>query len=97
MTGVNFGSDPAVSLGGMPLDGVTVNADGTQITVLNPGFLPGTYLLHVSTGRGAVANGTFDLTLGAAGPAGPPGADGQDGQDGAPGAPGPPGPRTHIP
>lgn len=92
VTGVNFGSDPSVFLGGLQLDGVTVNADGTQITVLNPGFLPGTYLLHVSTGKGAVQNGTFDFTLGAAGPAGPPGADGQDGEDGAPGAPGPPGP-----
>lgn len=80
--GVNFGSSPVVFLGGIPLGGVTVSNNGTHITALNPAFPSGTYLLHVSTGNGASQNGTFNLTIGAAGPPGPAGADGVDGKDG---------------
>ena len=99
--GVNFGSSPMVFLGGIPLAGVVVAGAGTHITAQLPAFPPGTYLLHVSAGARASQNGTFNLTIGAAGPAGPPGADGKDGvnglkgadgADGAAGAPGPPGP-----
>lgn len=32
--GVNFGSSPSVFLGGIPLEGVTVNGSRTQITAL---------------------------------------------------------------
>jgi hypothetical protein len=80
--GVNFGSSPMVFLGGIPLAGVVVAGAGTQITAQLPAFPPGTYLLHVSAGVRASQNGTFNLTIGAAGPAGPPGADGKDGVNG---------------
>lgn len=101
--GVNFGSNPMVFLGGVPLAGVTVDATGTLITAVAPAFTPGTYLLHVSTGNASPQNGTFNLAIGAAGPAGPRGSDGrdgtdgldgQDGEDGAAGPPGPPGPAS---
>lgn len=101
ISGVNFGASPAVFLGGVPLDGVAVNAAGTGIVALDPGLAPGTYLLHVSTGNGQPQNGTFNLTLGAVGPMGPKGndgtngidgKDGRDGEDGADGAQGPQGP-----
>ena len=98
--GVNFGSSPMVFLGGIPLAGVVVSGAGTHITAELPAFTPGTYLLHVSAGKRAAQNGTFNLTIGAAGSAGLPGADGKDGvnglngADGAPGPPGPPGPAS---
>jgi hypothetical protein len=101
VAGVNFGSEPAVFLGGVPLGGVNVNGTGTEITATNPGFPPGTYLLHVSRGTGTPDNGTFNLTVGAVGadgaqgepgPAGPTGAAGADGADGETGPPGPTGP-----
>ena len=101
--GVNFGSRPMVFLGGIPLAGVVVAGAGTQITAELPAVTPGTYLLHVSAGAGALQNGTFNLTIGAAGPAGADGKDGvngldgangADGADGAPGPPGPPGPAS---
>lgn len=104
INGVNFGANPRVFLGGIPLGGVAVNATGTGIVALDPVLPPGTYLLHVSTGNGTPQNGTFNLTVGAVGPAGPRGADGRDGTngldgtdgsngvDGKGGAPGPPGP-----
>ena len=89
--GVNFGLTPVVFLGGLPLAGVQVNADGTEITANNPGFPPGTYLLHVSRGNGVPDNGTFNLTIGAVGATGatgPTGLAGTNGADGAPGATG---------
>ena len=107
IAGVNFGASPSVFIGGVPLAGVAVNPTGTGIVALDPAFPPGTYLLHVSTGNGQVQNGTFNLTIGAAGAIGPKGndgtngidgkdgvdgTDGRDGVDGADGAPGPAGP-----
>jgi hypothetical protein len=95
--GANFGSSPIVFLGGLPLAGVSVDLAGTEITAINPGFPPGTYLLHVSRGNGVPDNGTFNLTIGAAGadgatgatgPSGPAGVAGLDGAPGADGATG---------
>lgn len=89
--GVNFGSSPVVFLGGLPLAGVSVNAAGTEITAINPGFPPGTYLLHVSRGNGTPDNGTFNLTIGAIGADGATGPTGATGATGATGTPGLPG------
>ena len=36
--GVNFGSNPVVFLGGLPLAGVQVNAAGAEITAINSRF-----------------------------------------------------------
>ncbi len=99
IAGANFGSSPAVFLNGMPLDGVTVNAAGIQITATLPILPAGTYLLHVSTGNGTPQNGTFNVTIGATGPqgsAGPQGNVGAQGLAGAPGAAGPAGAQGAI-
>ena len=53
---------------------------------------PGTYLLKVSRGRGAVQNDAFYVTVGITGSAGPQGEKGDKGDPGATGATGPPGP-----
>ncbi len=52
---------------------------------------PGTYLLKVSRGRGAVQNDAFYVTIGLTGAAGPQGEKGDKGDKGDPGAPGTPG------
>jgi len=91
VVGVNFGASPTVFLGGLPLGGVTTNAAGTEITALNPSFPPGTYLLHVSRGNGTPDNGTFNLTIGAAGAQGPVGPRGDQGPAGVQGPEGPAG------
>ena len=77
ISGVNFGSSPAVFLGGIALGGVAVNAAETEITALMPAFPPGTYLLHVSSGEAQTQNDTFGLTVGAVGPQGATGDQGQ--------------------
>jgi hypothetical protein len=74
-------SQAIVTLAGsaLPVDGVT----STQIQArLPPGLLPGSYLLAVSRGAGAVQNAAFALTIGAVGPAGPQGVKGSDGSQG---------------
>ena len=92
--GVNFGATPTVFLAGVPLEGASANGAGTSIVAPKPTLVAGTYLLHVSRGNGATHNGTFNLTIGAAGtqgpagPQGPPGPVGPSGADGATGAPG---------
>jgi hypothetical protein len=88
VAGVNFGDAPTVFLGGLPLGGVSVNSAGTDITAINPGFPPGTYLLHVSRGNGVPDNGTFNLTIGAVGADGAAGATGATGATGSQGLPG---------
>ena len=92
IAGVNFGANPSVFLGGVPLEGVSVNGTGTEIMAIQPPVTPGTYLLHVSTGIGAPQNATFNLAIGTTGPAGPRGADGKDGTNGLDGKDGEPGP-----
>jgi hypothetical protein len=52
---------------------------------------PGTYLLKVSRGRGAVQNDAFYVTVGLTGAAGPQGEKGDKGDKGDPGEPGTPG------
>jgi hypothetical protein len=87
---------PLVWLNEVPLSIVAVS-DARVEAGLPRGLAPGTYLLRVSRGSGAVQNGTFIVTIGAVGPRGadgPPGPPGQGlpGPSGAPGAVGPPGP-----
>lgn len=91
--GVNFTAGSAVYLAGIPLGGVAVSSGGTVLTASLPlGMLPGGYRLQISNGPATVQNGTFDMTIGAAGPEGPPGDPGPAGADGAVGPAGPPGP-----
>lgn len=73
-----------VTLAGAPL--ALLNITETQIQALLPANTPpGSYLLGVSRGNGAVQNDTFALTLGAVGPKGDTGDPGPPGADGAPG------------
>src|SRR6185436_14818690 len=93
-------------LNGSPL--VVFGSSSVQIIAqLQPGLLPGTYLLTVKTGTGGSAQaGSLDVTIGTVGPVGPQGpagpqgaagaqgpagAAGPQGQTGAPGATGPAG------
>lgn len=90
--GVNFTAESAVYLAGIPLGGVAVSSGGTVLTASLPlGMLPGGYRLQISNGPATVQNGTFDMTIGAAGPEGPRGDPGPAGPAGADGAPGPAG------
>ena len=97
--GVNFGSAPVVSLGGVILGGVVVNSVGTMITAPAPAMAPGSYLLFVQSGNNK--SDAFEMTFGAQGPAGATGATGATGAQGpaglngaagATGATGPAGP-----
>jgi hypothetical protein len=89
--GLNFGTHPALSLGGTFLDNVSVNPSGSVITVPLPQLAPGSYLLHVASGRAATQQSTFVVTLGAQGPKGDRGDKGDKGDPGEPGAEGQPG------
>ena len=104
-TGVNFGSQPFVTLGGIVLGGVAVDATGTMLSAAVPPLPPGTYLLAIA-GRPSsdedddsdddsddVLNFlTFEVTIGAVGPQGEPGPPGALGPQGLPGPQGPEGP-----
>lgn len=92
VNGTNFGATPPlVSVGSLPLDGVTVNADGTQLTAPLPMADPGTYLLLVARGPAATQYAVFALTIGAVGPQGPQGEKGDKGDKGDAGPQGIPG------
>jgi hypothetical protein len=93
VSGVHFGKDPAVSLGGSLLQGVSVNPEGTVITVPMPQLPPGSYLLHVADGYGVTQSAAFVLTVGTQGPKGDPGEKGDKGEPGAKGDPGDVGPK----
>jgi hypothetical protein len=85
ISGVNFGTSPAVSLGGTLLHGASVNTSGTVIAVAMPQLPPGSYLLHVARGRGATESSTFVVTVVAAGLKGDKGDPGEPGAKGDPG------------
>ena len=97
--GVNFGTSPTVTLGGVTL--TAAHGSSTQITANFPaaspasGFTPGTYFLSASFSNHFIA--VFAVALGTTGPQGPagpqgfPGAPGAQGSQGLPGVPGPPG------
>jgi hypothetical protein len=90
----NNDSAVVVTFAGTPLP--ILGATESQVLAqLPPGLTPGSYLLKVSRGAGAVQNDVFDLTIGAVGPEGPTGPKGDRGDpgpDGLPGAIGPAGP-----
>lgn len=88
--GVNFGRSPSLTLGGVALGGVQVDASGGQIVAVMPAFPPGTYRLVVTTGNNLSA--AFDMAIGAIGPVGPSGAPGPTGPAGAAGVDGATGP-----
>jgi len=76
--------EAVVTLAGAPL--VVLSATETQILAQLPaGVTPGSYVLKVSRGVGAVQNDVFDVTLGTAGEVGPPGPRGLPGPAGEPG------------
>ena len=91
--GQNFCAAPIVKL-----DGSTLTLNGTATPAAFDALLPagipaGSYLLTVSCGNATNQNGTFDLTLGAAGPQGPTGPQGPQGLTGPQGPQGLTGPR----
>lgn len=103
VNGVNFGTDPSVTLGGVILTDVVVNSIGTSLTATMPPLAPGTYQLTVQSGNNKSA--AFEMTLGVQGPTGPtgptgpmglPGGQGIPGATGATGATGPVGPSEAI-
>jgi hypothetical protein len=95
--GVNFPKSPIVTLGGIPLGGVQVDAACQRLTALMPALQPGSYKLVIAGGNGnssaelAVAVGAVG-PAGAVGPTGPPGPAGENGAAGANGADGATGP-----
>lgn len=107
VTGSGFGPAPVVYLDGIALGSVTVNANGTALTVPMPTLTPGSYSLLVLRRARADRDhdddidnndghrvGTFVLTVGAIGPQGPqgiPGPQGAQGLQGPQGVPGAPG------
>jgi hypothetical protein len=91
--GSNFGKSPSVTLNGLALTGVQVDATGRQLMASMPSLPNGTYKLQV-TNRNWQAE--LDVTVGygheEAGVAGPPGATGPQGPAGPAGPAGPQGP-----
>lgn len=93
LSGKNFiGSKaPTVEVAGSVAQLVSYT-DTTISVILPPGLGPGSYLLTVTTGPGAIQSGSFWATIGAVGPVGPPGPSGPKGDTGDTGPQGPPGP-----
>jgi hypothetical protein len=92
--GRNFISrnDPivTVSMADQPLN--VEESSAVHIVATLPATIPpGTYLLKVSRGRGAVQNDAFYVTIGLSGAAGQQGEKGDKGDTGDPGEPGTPG------
>ena len=94
ITGTNFGNGtPAVTLNNDALAVTSSNPTTIQATISNS-FVPGSYLLSVSTGSGTPFNDTFDVTVGntgATGTTGPQGPVGPTGPQGNQGIQGPQG------
>ena len=92
INGVDFGTNPTVSLGdvGGTFLSLTVNSSSDTVidAVLPVTIAPGTYLLVVDNGAKL---GVLDVTIGAVGPQGLPGTDGAQGLPGTDGAQGLPG------
>lgn len=93
VSGAHFGRAPAVSLGGVPMGGVTVNRAGTQLTATMPAFPPGSYRLQIWRGFDKDETATLTLAVGAIGPKGDTGGKGDKGDPGDPGEAGAPGPK----
>ncbi len=74
-------NDPRVALAGSEL-AVSSATDTLIIAYLDPGTLPGDYLLTVTAGMGETKRGSYDLTIGAVGPQGPQGDVGPQGPKG---------------
>jgi hypothetical protein len=93
VSGANFGRSPEVSLGGMALAGVVVNASGTHLTANMPAFQPGSYLLEVSRGYWweQFLPARLTVAVGASGRQGAEGVKGEKGERGPQGDPGTPG------
>ncbi len=89
--GVNLGTEPFVTLGGMPLGGVQVDATGRQLVAVMPDLTPGTYRLVIRH-RHFPLVAALDLAVGASGPAGPEGPVGPMGPTGPEGPQGEQGP-----
>lgn len=96
--GTNFGNSAAkvsVTLAGTPLTGIVLStAGGEQLmsaAIPTGNWLPGTYLLRVSTGGNKI--GYSDVTFGQQGPVGPAGETGPAGATGPTGATGAQGPQ----
>lgn len=92
VAGQGFTPSAVVFLGGQPLGGVVVNAQGTALSaLLPPGVPPGSYALTVVAGPASVQTTVSSVTLGAVGPRGEDGAPGPAGVQGPEGPTGPAG------
>jgi len=96
--GFNFGSTPAITLGGVPL--ALAFTTTTSIGATLPAMAPGTYLLTLATDSRAASRRVNDdgskydefwVTIGAVGPQGPAGSNGVNGTAGTVGPQGPAG------
>ena len=94
--GVNFIGDtlelPVVELEGIEVIVDLASAEQIEAT-LPEGLDPGSYLLRVTGGEGAVRTDAFSLALGVVGPEGPQGSQGPEGSAGEQGEIGPQGPQ----
>ena len=105
--GENFGKNPAVTINGLTLGGVVVDAAGRLLTAQMPSLVPGTYKVRVTNKNfdddidltvGGVAGGAAaPATQGPQGQQGPQGTQGPQGQPGPAGPPGPIGPQGPMP
>jgi hypothetical protein len=79
--GSGFGTSlPDVTLGALPLHGLTIDTAGTVVTAALPASTPpGTYVLTVTRTSLPGSTATMSLTIGAGGPAGPTGPVGPQG------------------
>lgn len=96
VTGVNFGSQPSLTLDGTALDVLTVlNGTTDVVTTILPPLDSGSYLLTLakgsSNGKGNGAFVSFEVTIGADGATGATGANGATGLTGLIGPAGPSG------
>jgi len=95
VSGARFGRAPEVRLGGMLLEGVVVNASGTNLTANLPALPPGSYKLEVTRVYSVQRNdddvSRLTVAIGTIGPKGETGSMGATGGTGAQGETGPQG------
>src|SRR4029453_7137811 len=87
--GNHLGSPPIVSIGTLPLQGVSVDRLGVHLAAQVPPLAPGTYLLNLTNGPWTTS---FVVAVGVVGPPGPTGETGPAGPAGPAGEPGATGP-----
>jgi hypothetical protein len=79
LAGENFSPDATVTVGGFPVDVVSVDASGTMLTALLPpgGFVPGSYQIKVTNGK-SKKSVSFEIAVGVQGETGAQGCNRPD-------------------